>query len=32
LELNLGRVIEIIEGVALHALGPRRASKEPGDQ
>ena len=32
LELNLGRVIEIIEGVTLHALGPRRASKEPGDQ
>lgn len=32
LELNLGRVIEIIEDVALHALGPRRASKEPGDQ
>ncbi len=28
LELNLGRVIEIIEDVALRIIGPRRANKE----
>lgn len=29
LELDLGRVIEIVEDVALRILGPRRANQEP---